>query len=268
MIHDSYALDLRAFALCEETNQALPLTTSWRYASDLDAIITNEEEKLSLHQTTRRSKNRGRAILTNEQAREIFRSKPTPVCRNRTQAGTLSKMYGISEKTIRDIWNGRTWYRATCNLDQTNPPALERLQKRAGRPKGAKDSNPRAKKFSKDRTSPDMTESTFLQLFTKIDCIKHDAEQSQTIAEHAKAEPQTADCVLDMPQRCILDPSMPIGPDFPGDLSSQRFQDPFEENWDGGLWEEEGTDPFSIFGPSEDWAIRAVLGNSWQIHGM
>ena len=95
-------------------------------------------------------KRHGRAILTDEQARAIFQVKPSPFARDRDRAGALARAYGVSVKTVRDIWVGRTWYRATFDLDPTAPISPERLHKKPGRPKGAKDSKPRVKKPVKD----------------------------------------------------------------------------------------------------------------------
>lgn len=50
---------------------------------------------------------------------------------------------------MRDIWNGRTWYRATFDLDPNTPISNERLQRRPGRPKGVKDKTKRNKKVPK-----------------------------------------------------------------------------------------------------------------------
>ena len=36
-------------------------------------------------------------------------------------------MYGISVKTVHDIWVGSTWYRVTCDLDPDTPICIERL---------------------------------------------------------------------------------------------------------------------------------------------
>ena len=88
----------------------------------------------------------GRAILTCEEARDIFQYKPAPNSKDRNRAGMLAQKYGVSVKTVRDIWVGRTWYRATFHLDNSQPVEEERLLKRAGRPLGAKDRKPRAKK--------------------------------------------------------------------------------------------------------------------------
>jgi hypothetical protein len=56
----------------------------------------------------------------------------------------VAHTYGVSEKTIRDIWKGRTWQEETWHLDTTRPmPVQSRTQ---GRPKGSKDRAPRKSK--------------------------------------------------------------------------------------------------------------------------
>ena len=57
-------------------------------------------------------------------------------------ASAVSRFYGVSEKTIRDIWNGRTWAKETWHLDTSRILCI----KLAGRPKGRKDSRPRKKR--------------------------------------------------------------------------------------------------------------------------
>ena len=89
-------------------------------------------------------KRRGRTILTELQAQDIFKHKPTEFAQDRTKAGVLARFYGVSVKTIRDVWVGRTWYRATFHMDHAKPFAPERLEKKAGRPKGSKDRKPRS----------------------------------------------------------------------------------------------------------------------------
>lgn len=90
----------------------------------------------------------GRNILTGDQAQVIFSFRPQPFSKHRDRASTLAKMYGISAKSVRDIWCGRTWYRETYHMDPSKAPEMDRLLKKAGRPKGVKDSKPRAKKMS------------------------------------------------------------------------------------------------------------------------
>jgi hypothetical protein len=70
---------------------------------------------------------RPRVVLTASQAKEIYMHKimlETPdnfvSClhgsRAKGQSVPISKMYNVSAKTIRDIWNRRTWTFATCHL--------------------------------------------------------------------------------------------------------------------------------------------------------
>jgi hypothetical protein len=85
-----------------------------------------------------------RIVLTEHEARAIFQNKPLHGVKDRRRAVLLSTLYGVSVKTIRDIWVGRTWYRSTFHLDPSKPVAFHRLQRKPGRPRGAKDSKPRA----------------------------------------------------------------------------------------------------------------------------
>ena len=89
---------------------------------------------------------RGRVILSYDDAQTIYQSKPPPDVKDRSRAALLAQQFGVSVKTVRDIWLGRTWYRATFYLDQNQPFTPERLIKKPGRPPGAKDRKPRAKK--------------------------------------------------------------------------------------------------------------------------
>ncbi len=63
----------------------------------------------------------------------------------------MGQVFGVSPKTIRDIWVGRTWYRETFHLDPSRTDAHERLGRHIGRPKGVKDSRPRRRKKEMDR---------------------------------------------------------------------------------------------------------------------
>ena len=100
-----------------------------------------------------------RAILTDEQARQIFRCKPTSSINQRHKATYLARCFGVNAKTVRDIWVGRTWYWATYTLDSAKPILLEKLQKKLGRPKGSKDSKLRDRKPCSD--GPETAETKF-----------------------------------------------------------------------------------------------------------
>jgi hypothetical protein len=92
---------------------------------------------------------KSRSFLTKEQAIEIHSYK-FGIKSGRGACATIAKQYGVTPKTVRDIWSGRTWFRATCPTGETvlNP---DRYQKRPGRPKGSKDRKPRQKAISMNR---------------------------------------------------------------------------------------------------------------------
>lgn len=88
-----------------------------------------------------------RIVLNAQQAAEIFLLRPTmstsdDINRNKFRKGSseLARAYGVSPKTIRDIWQSRTWSHATIHLGngQASP-----LMKNVGRPKGSRDTQPR-----------------------------------------------------------------------------------------------------------------------------
>ena len=82
-----------------------------------------------------------RAVLTSDQAIEIFRlSMPTESAKKRPTATSVARQFGVNEKTIRDIWSGRTWDDETLTLDFNRSP---KKAKKTGRPLGCKDSVPR-----------------------------------------------------------------------------------------------------------------------------
>ncbi len=99
-------------------------------------------------------------------------------------------------------------------------------RRHAGRPRGAKDSKPRAKKSQNDIVvSP-----------VSSDIALHHIQVSWAEYEF-----------------------LPIGPDFPGDLSTQPFQDPFDKNLSCGLWEEAEAESAVIFDPFDGFAISEAF---------
>jgi len=93
----------------------------------------------SAHKSVNASK--GRAILNEAQAVQIFQAKVDAFMQPRPSSKKIGALFGISEKAVRDIWNGRTWRSETCHMDPTRPV---QVMKQVGRPKGSKDSKPRA----------------------------------------------------------------------------------------------------------------------------
>ena len=75
-----------------------------------------------------------RARLTVDEALAIFKMKSSS-----KMATEIAAAYGLNEKTVRDIWKGRTWAKETFHLDATRSLQI----KKKGRPAGCKDSRPR-----------------------------------------------------------------------------------------------------------------------------
>ena len=103
-----------------------------------------------------------RAKLTESDALNIYHCKGSV-----TSAAAIAKLYGVSEKAVRDIWTGRTWSKETWHLDESRPfPA-----KKMGRPLGRKDGQPR-----KPRSFRTIPESQ-----TTCDKLVHTSPESQSI---------------------------------------------------------------------------------------
>jgi hypothetical protein len=77
-----------------------------------------------------------RSLLEANQVIEIFRSR---LEKSRMPANHVARSYGVSEKTIRDIWHGRTWKHITWRMDGSETW----IPKKSGRPAGSKDRVPR-----------------------------------------------------------------------------------------------------------------------------
>ena len=213
------------------------------------AVMNNQIDYSEIAQ----SKRGARTVLSCEQARDIFMSKPSPSTNSRYHAKKLSELYGVSPKTIRDIWIGRTWYRETCFLDPTIPACTERLKKRPGRPIGAKDMKPRSKKHSanfqaKNRSSYKQSLSAHIegpvpsfQLTTHNDCIPAVKEVQGPsisaatgllrISRHSLVDNKIFSC-----RTCTnpIDWAAYLSDKF-GD--SSQFTDPFHDDW--AFWPKE-----------------------------
>ena len=124
---------------------------------------------------------RKRAVLSNQQAVAIFDLRVPfydSVSETRNRAFTsrsivVSRMFGVSPKAVRDIWNKRTWRHCTQKMwtDEDSMPRPNQLKsadagaqhsarpnggsdkpataRRVGRPRGSKDSKPRRPRHEK-----------------------------------------------------------------------------------------------------------------------
>ena len=101
-----------------------------------------------------------RAVLSKQQAVDIFRIagvlRPDGTRGTKPTASSVAKRYGVSEKTIRDIWRGRTWYEETLPFDMNRQP---KTMMKTGRPLGRKDSAPRKRKLEIRTQKMKQTES-------------------------------------------------------------------------------------------------------------
>ena len=86
-----------------------------------------------------------RAVLTAEDAVQIFRRSPRCDMSSSATAMSLGREYGVSEKAVRDIWTARTWAKETRHLDPQRPPRVSKLP---GRPLGKRDGVPRRRKHN------------------------------------------------------------------------------------------------------------------------
>ena len=105
----------------------------WPASSLVSTLVDNPEKQSSL-------KIKPQARLSQVQALEIFQSKAS----NQSSA-KVAKSYGINEKTVRDIWTGRTWAKETWHLDPSRRVAIKKM----GRPIGCRDTKPRKQKGCK-----------------------------------------------------------------------------------------------------------------------
>ena len=120
---------------------------------------------------------RPHAILTSEQAIAIFKLKLAPWGRTRPCASAVCSVYGVSEKAIRDIWKGRTWFEETSRFEPERPA---RDVRPPGRPKGRKDSAPRRTRQSKS------------SLCRRDD----DDDSSETLPNRTKNLSETSGCAI------------------------------------------------------------------------
>ena len=206
------------------------------------------------------AKQQGRAILTQREAQDIFKLKPSSTTKGRHRAGVLANFYGVSVKTVRDIWVGRTWYRATFHLDSSKPVSTERLEKKPGRPRGAKDSKPRSRKWSRHdsqgeskifNVGPPRCSAELQKNFSSI------ASHSIHLPENAQSEfPKNAANYFDTTSaarkvsevqyvaNCAAAgasaATTPIEALLSGTAASSAFTDPFHDDWAFWTAEAEG----------------------------
>ena len=78
-----------------------------------------------------------RIILTQLQAAEIYEMKPAVPSRiahqrSASQSRMVAERYGVSSKTVRDIWNKKTWIFATMHLQNKTADDMNFVTKCSG----------------------------------------------------------------------------------------------------------------------------------------
>ena len=170
-------------------------------------------------------------VLSVPQVLDIFKLKTDKHARFTGPNGVLSaklvgQYYNVSTKTVRDIWNSRTWYRETHHLEPSRSDAKERLSKRPGRPKGSKDRKPRVRKMFSLSSHADFVDPGQLQP-VNMGIINDLASQQNIVYEscsavswtNATSNPRTDDSA---PSWAAIVDACAAGP---------NFGDPFHDDW-------------------------------------
>jgi len=110
-----------------------------------------------------------RALLNNHES-NVFTSRE------------LAKKYGISERTVRDIWSRRSRRSLTKPKWTVEEVLSENKKRRMGRPPGAKDTAPRQRPRTKQESTSD------LEALSTIQPQQSDAGGSQSGSQHRRGE--------------------------------------------------------------------------------
>ena len=158
---------------------------------------------------------RARAKLTESDALNIYNCKGTI-----SKSAAIAKLYGVSEKAVRDIWTGRTWSKETWHLDESRPIPTKKM----GRPLGRKDGQPRKPRSL--RTTPEPT------LCPKSRSIDFAPQFSLAMSERPQARKMDTEDVLCLAWCCrkqsFIDQLLHEKTQCAFDTT---FEDPFGPDW-------------------------------------
>ncbi len=175
-----------------------------------------------------------RKILTKEDVVSIFLRKPCPGMigdhSNRATATTIANAFGVSAKTVRDIWIGRTWYKETLSLDPTRIDAPERLARRIGRPKGAKDTKPRRRKTTNCSSSNQLLN---LRIVQSLQCPYNSNAEASRAARLNNYSDRTDAGTGSLPDQPVESRIRQLPPYLISGLC-EEYVDPFHGDW--ALW--------------------------------
>jgi hypothetical protein len=184
-----------------------------------------------------------RAKLSVVQVLSIFQAKNPSLVHS--SAAKLAIRYGVSEKTIRDIWTGRTWSRETYHKGAARFPQCNRL----GRPKGRLDSKPRKRKSDR----PKFTSMIPLAVVNR-------ADRGICLMQHQIHAEATDLFSKELDERVGFGPSLGCNSDYGAKLPSRKTASSLDQQlqeWGRAFWiEHESADPFH-----DDWdALQAQAG--------
>jgi hypothetical protein len=190
-----------------------------------------------------------RAKLSVEQVISIYQIKHTL-----HPASKVGLFFGVSEKTVRDIWRGRTWTNETWHLDTSRIV----VQKSIGRPKGARDSRPRICRTEKRNSNGHVSSLKATDPATRSSRIEgNKAGSAITCWSHPKATPNIPEnrkldnqSLQHSVQSCFLRIEEPSQP--PTASSATHSVDQQLHEWGQALWLDlEAADPFRT-----DWILQ------------
>ena len=182
-----------------------------------------------------RSKNKSRAVLSSKQVQEIFEHKRRNMnatsSSEKISSPVLAKIYGVGEKTIRDIWNGRTWFRETSNYEKMRSSKTCELNSPSYRRKEAnKHADMQFQKKCRGQARP-----------KAIPCIKTDASPKTTFDKCSERNDVAIGCMVQgwldhtQPQTASIHAATWLAAicmeHDQGLTTSQEFVDPFHNDW-------------------------------------
>ena len=183
-----------------------------------------------------------RFALSATKVLDIFRLKTQDSAEGKISAVTVAKVFGISSKTVRDIWTGRSWYRTTHQLEPNRADADERLQRHVGRPKGAKDRKPRTRRHVESDV-----DTGKLPILRAVDSrTARTNDELQALQKSIKISYNKQPNILQPPlelnkvhesyvifESILKDQVLHPASDFDG--RSSLFDDPFHDDWQNRL---------------------------------
>jgi hypothetical protein len=131
---------LRYLYYSQSKPNTIPRTDSSKDGLERRSSLSESEDPSLCRQNSSK-----RLRMTKQQALEIYHLRPNAGISDKLKRGSMSGCkalavkYGVTAKTIRDIWRGRTWTEATMNEPESGGPhSRNRLRQDSGR----RDDNP------------------------------------------------------------------------------------------------------------------------------